>query len=522
MLLQKQSDNKFHPIAYFSKSVGKHEVNYHSYELETLAIVYALGRFRTYLAGIPFTIVTDCNSLVMTFNKKDVNSRIARWVWEFEKFNYKIKHRSGEQMKHADALSRNISSVAAISSYDLYHQLQLTQNRDPLIKNLKAILETSEYPPYEMHNGIIYRKNKENKLVFYVPKEMELQLVQSVHEKIGHFGSFKCLEKLKLNYWFPSMRAKVDSYVKNCIKCIVYSAPNRASEQTLHSIPKKPIPFDTIHIDHFGPLPSVNSKQKHLLVVIDAFTKFVKVYPATSTSTKEVCRTLEKYFEFYSRPARLISDRGTCFTSNEFNAFIDKHNIHHIKNAVASPQANGQVERVNRVLKNMLGKLTEPLQHSDWVQQLKHVEYAINNTVQKSVGISPSMLLFGVHQRGPNVDYLSEFIDDCDLNKEIRDLESARTKSAAQIKESQNISNMYLMRNHRPTKIYAEGDYIVVRYIDSSAGNKKFTQKFRGPYVIHKVLPNDRYVVRDIEGSQITQLPYDNIVEAKNLKYWRK
>lgn len=147
--------------------------------------------------------------------------------------------------------------VAAISSYDLYHQLQLTQNRDPLIKSLKTILETSESPLYEMHNGIIYRQNKEDKLVFYVPKEMELQLIQSVHEKTGHFGNFKCLEKLKLNYWFPSMRAKVDSYVKNCIKCIVNSAPNRASEQTFHSDPKKPIPVDTIHIDHFGPLPSV-------------------------------------------------------------------------------------------------------------------------------------------------------------------------------------------------------------------------------------------------------------------------
>lgn len=522
VLFQKQSDNKFHPIAYFSKSVSKHEVNYHSYELETLAIVYALGRFRTYLAGIPFTIVTDCNSLVMTFQKKDVNSRIARWVWEFEKFNYKIKHRSGEQMKHADALSRNISMVAYISSHDLYHQLNATQNRDVMIKNLKETLETSESPPYEMHNGIVYRKSKENKLLFYVPKEMELQLIQSVHEKIGHFGSFKCLEKLKTNYWFPGMRAKVDSFVKNCIKCIVYSSPNRASERTLHSIPKKPVPFDTIHIDHFGPLPSINSKQKHLLVVIDAFTKFVKVYPATSTSTKEVCRTLEKYFEFYSRPARIISDRGTCFTSNEFIEFVDKHNIQHIKNAVASPQANGQVERVNRVLKNMLGKLTEPLQHSDWVHQIKHVEYAINNTIQKSVGISPSMLLFGVQQRGPNVDYLAEFLEGSDLNKEERDLDSLRSKSAENIKNSQKSSHSYSLRNSCPTQIYAEGDYIVVRYIDTSAGNKKFTQKFRGPYVVHKVLPNDRYVVRDIDGSQITQLPYDNVIEAKNIKYWRK
>lgn len=522
VLLQKQSDNKLHPIAYFSKSVGKHESNYHSYELETLAVVYALGRFRTFLAGIPFTIVTDCNSLVMTFNKKDVNARISRWVLEFENFDFKIKHRGGDHMKHVDALSRNLKTVSSINSYDLYHQLQITQNRDPVIKSLKSTLENSESPPYEMHDGVVYRKNRDNKLLFYVPKEMEMQLIQSIHEKVGHFGSFKCIEKLKLNYWFPGMRAKVESYVKNCIKCLVYSAPNRASEQTLHSIPKKALPFDTIHIDHFGPLPSVKSKQKHILVVIDAFTKYVKVYPCTSTSTSEVCRTLEKYFEFYSRPARLISDRGTCFTSNEFTAFIEKHNIHHIKNAVASPQANGQVERVNRVLKNMLGKLTEPLQHSDWVQQLKHVEYAINNTVQKSVGISPSVLLFGVHQRGPNVDHLTEFLEDSKLHTVDRDLDSIRKESSDNIVKSQESSQAYLSQKSRPTKSYAVDEYVVIRYVDTSAGNKKFTQKFRGPYIIHKVLPNDRYVVRDVEGSQITQIPYDSVVEAKNLKHWRK
>lgn len=522
VLLQKQSDNKFHPIAYFSKSIGKHEINYHSYELETLAIVYSLGRFRTYLAGIPFTIVTDCNSLVLTFSKKDVNSRIARWVWEFEKFNYKIKHRSGDQMKHADALSRNVNNVSVISSTDLYYQLQVTQNRDPVIKNLKDALETSESPPYEMHNGIVYRKNSENKLLFYVPKEMELQLIQSTHEKIGHFGSSKCFEKIKSRYWFPSMRAKVDSFVKNCIKCIIYSAPNRTSERTLYSIPKKPLPFDTIHIDHFGPLPSVISKQKHILVIIDAFTKFVRVYPATSTSTKEVCRTLEKYFEFYSRPVRLISDRGTCFTSNEFADFIEKHNIQHIKNAVASPQANGQVERVNRILKNMLGKLTEPLQHSDWVKQLKHVEYAINNTLQSSINTSPSMLLFGVNQKGPNVDYLTEFLEDSDLIVNERDLNSIREEALKQIQKSQEESKAYLSKKCRPAKKYSINDYVVIRHINTSVGNKKFEQRYRGPYIIDKILSNDRYVVRDIEGSQITQIPYNNVIEAKNLKLWRK
>ena len=94
VLLLKQDDGRFHPIAYFSKRTTQAEARYHSFELETLAIIYSLRRFRIYLEGIEFRIVTDCNSLTQTRNKKSVNARIARWALELENYNYKIHHRS--------------------------------------------------------------------------------------------------------------------------------------------------------------------------------------------------------------------------------------------------------------------------------------------------------------------------------------------------------------------------------------------------------------------------------------------
>lgn len=77
----------------------------------------------------------------------------------------------------------------------------------------------------------------------------------------------------------------------------MYAAPARTAERNFYSIPKKPIPFDTLHLDHFGPLPSLISKRKYLLVVVDAFTKYVKLYPVNSTSTKEVIAAMNRYFE---------------------------------------------------------------------------------------------------------------------------------------------------------------------------------------------------------------------------------
>lgn len=88
ILLQRKSDKKLHPIFYFSKRTTETESKYHSFELETLAIIYALQRFKVYLQGIKFKIVTDCNSLTMTLNKKDINPRIARWASSITKITF--------------------------------------------------------------------------------------------------------------------------------------------------------------------------------------------------------------------------------------------------------------------------------------------------------------------------------------------------------------------------------------------------------------------------------------------------
>lgn len=71
ILLQRKVDRKLHPVFYFSKRTTDNESKYHSFELETLAIIYALRRFRTYLLGLKFKIITDCQALSLTLNKKE-------------------------------------------------------------------------------------------------------------------------------------------------------------------------------------------------------------------------------------------------------------------------------------------------------------------------------------------------------------------------------------------------------------------------------------------------------------------
>lgn len=54
----------------------------------------------------------------------------------------------------------------------------------------------------------------------------------------------------------------------------------------------------------------------------------------------------------------LVSDRGSAFTAKNFESFLRDNNVRHVKIATGSPQANGQVERVNRRLSSMIAKIS--------------------------------------------------------------------------------------------------------------------------------------------------------------------
>ncbi|GFS37412.1 retrovirus-related Pol polyprotein from transposon 297 [Trichonephila inaurata madagascariensis] len=104
VLLQRSSDdNSLHPIYYMSRKTSETERKYTSYELEVLAIIEALKKFKVYILGMPFKIITDCNAFTKTMSKKDLNTRIAHWALNLQDYDYTILHRSGSQMAHVDA-----------------------------------------------------------------------------------------------------------------------------------------------------------------------------------------------------------------------------------------------------------------------------------------------------------------------------------------------------------------------------------------------------------------------------------
>lgn len=100
-------ENKLHVIEYYSRRTSSAESRYHSYELETLAVVNAIKHFRHYLHGRKFIVVTDCNAVKASKSKVDLTAQVQRWWCFLQTFEFDIEHRLGKNMGHVDFLSRN-------------------------------------------------------------------------------------------------------------------------------------------------------------------------------------------------------------------------------------------------------------------------------------------------------------------------------------------------------------------------------------------------------------------------------
>lgn len=497
ILIQKQENGDKKPVAYFSRVTSAAERVYHSYELETLAVIESLKRFRVYLLGLRFKIVTDCSAVRYAFNKRDLIPRIARWWLAIQEFDFDICHQSGKTMGHVDALSRNVpeSNIAQLSSLDdwfLTVQLQ-DEKLKIIIDQLNSDDKSSVEKEYKIKNDRLYRKTPlGDRLV--VPKSTRWQMLMKYHDQIGHPGIKKCETLLKENYWFAGMTRFIKKYVSACIDCAYKKGNHGKGEGELYPIEKSSIPMDTVHIDHVGPFPKSSSGNMYILTIIDGFSKYFVVLPCKTLGARETIRHLHRTFGmFLGYPRRLISDRGSTFTSSSFFEFVNGRQIKHILNAVSTPRANGQVERFHRTFLNAIKPSIDNNKY--WDEKIVDVVWGINNTVNASTNNTAFELLFGYKgHRLNNIEDMST--DRSDVREKREAARKALEKIANQMKERYD-------KRHRPPKKYKKGDLVLWRdgvSYSQTGINRKLDPQYTGPYVITQILGHDRYEIRSIKG----------------------
>ena len=106
VLFQKQSDGRYHPVAFRSRALHSVEVNYHSTKLEFLAMKWSPEHFQTYLLGRHFKVCTDNNPLTYFLTSPNMDAMKQRWINELVKYDFSLKYQKGKNNTVADALSR--------------------------------------------------------------------------------------------------------------------------------------------------------------------------------------------------------------------------------------------------------------------------------------------------------------------------------------------------------------------------------------------------------------------------------
>lgn len=544
ILLQTQETGELKPVFYFSRSTTREEAVYHSYELETLAVVEALKRFRVYVLGKPVKIVTDCSAVRYTLEKKDLVPRIARWWLMIQEYDLQIEYRPGDRMRHVDALSRNpiqttlsertpsdpgntnqchvscvdrqeikvnIIGSGQIEDEDWFLTVQMQDDKlTSIVRQLKGENASRDVVNnYELRGDRLYRKTLSGpKLV--VPALARWKIMQKFHDKIGHVGLKRCEEIIKSDYWFPKMTRFIKKYVRSCLECAYAKGDYGKPRGELHPIPKPNVPMEMVHIDHLGPFSKTRKGYQYILMIVDAFSKFLIARPTKTINSVETVEILKDMCGLFGYPTRIISDRNLAFTSRLFKQFILEHQIHHSLNAVACPRANGQVERFNRtILDAMRTRSRDP---NMWTECLPDIVWGINNTNSETTGFHPYELMFS--NRGRLLPNLGSQVETVPVT-ERRNIASRKIKRRAEVMKRQ------FDKRHIPQTVFKKGDLVLWKKSptggEAKSVNTKLQVLYSGPYTIDNVLNNDRYQIKSVKGMRGYK-KFTTVVAADSLR----
>ena len=144
-----------------------------------------------------------------------------------------------------------------------------------------------------------------------------------------HLGWDKTLGKLYEYYWFEEMAKYVRKFVENCHACRVSKASSDKIQAELHPISKTSIPWHTVHVDITGKLSDKNDSKEYVIVLVDAFTKFVYLRHTRKIDSLNTIEALKPAILLIGSPCRIIADQGRCFTGKEFQEFCESKQIVH-------------------------------------------------------------------------------------------------------------------------------------------------------------------------------------------------
>lgn len=427
-------------MAFASRKLHAAEMNYSVIDREALAIMYGVNKFFLYLAGNQFTVRTDHKPLLSLFHPQKgiptiAASRMQRWAHFLSGFNYNIEH-VGSQQNIADFPSRfpteswklwkeedsylNFINQAECGCLTLDMLLTETSKDNHLKIAMQALKGELPTPlprdnPYSrfinelsLENGVVMRGHR-----IAVPVVLRKQVLEQLHK--SHLGIVKSKSIARSSVWWPELDRDIEKYVNNCSACLMQSqSPARAK-----LIPWDPPPtvWSRIHADFAGPV-----KGTSYLILVDALSKWVEVFPTKSCTSEFVLDKLVECISRFGLFDELVSDNGTQFVATNVQAFLKANGIKHKLTSPGHPATNGEAENMVKTFKSSLLKCLRD-DHRSVKSIVANFLIGYRKSIHCTTRMSPSQMMLGRDLR-TSLDILQP---------------SSTTEKATEIKARENI-----------------------------------------------------------------------------------
>ena len=569
-VLSQEYEGKLHPVAYASRGLKKSErnmSNYSSRKLELLALKWAVTeKFKNYLAGGKFVVLTDNNPLAHLQNAK-LGAVESRWLGDLNRFDFEVKYRPGKESANADGLSRRphtteregdiltemweevpgdrvTKGVAVVKVWD---HMQVEEMRDeqkacPVLGKMwmqmigklhygeiQELLKSEEFRKLwrvrkwlVMRDGVIYWRGKERdrkkwKVVLPVSKRKEL--MRGAHEEWGHQGVARTMALVKRNVAWPGLHEDVKNYVARCKTCAVAKEEGVSAKTRLGTV-EASRPWEVLAMD-FTVLEPAKDGKENVLIVTDVFSKFAWAFPTKNQRASTVARILvEEIFNRFGCPERVHSDQGRNFESQLMEELCKYYQIKKSRTTPYHPQGNGVCERFNRTLHAMLSTLGRE-QREHWPRHLSSLTAIYNSTPHAVTGFSPHYLVFGVEPHLPmdrfTVSTEAAAVSHHEWVRKLQETQQIAWKAAKRNIKQYNEGNRKKRQEQVRAEALKEGQKVLLRD-HSVLGRNKIQPKFaENIWVIVEVLDSMSgvYKVRLESGEGP-----DKVLHRSNLRPW--
>ena len=245
-------------------------------------------------------------------------------------------------------------------------------------------------------------------------------------------------------------------------------------------------------------LPRSASGFDAIMVLVDKLTKYVHLIPIVKTcSAEDVARYfIQHVYQYHGLPKVLISDRDPRFTSNFWKSFCKRLGMNPRYSTAFHPQTDGQTERTNRVLEEVLRHFIDG-DHKNWEDLLPLAAFAMNNAKSSTTGETPFYLNHGSHPHTHMTLGLPEGTLPT-LEVVFKDMESTLTRIKELITAAQDRQKTYADNRFRRPHTFAVGDKVMLstKNLKFRTGVKKLHPKYLGPFEITEMVGNSNNAVR--------------------------